>query len=126
MNYVANLVVQDGNTNSLYFIPGWRILSSRTAAVNADEHRIALRIGWIDTNGNGKVDFLTSMVLVEIMLIIILCFKIAQEPGLKNTVQIHHKILELLIQVILSGAMVSTIIFITVLRFILLPRFTNI
>ncbi|MEK3759496.1 MULTISPECIES: hypothetical protein [unclassified Paenibacillus] len=56
VNYTANQVIQDGNTNPLYFKSGWRILSSRTAAVNSDEHRIALRIGWVDTNGNGKVD----------------------------------------------------------------------
>jgi hypothetical protein len=64
----AALVVKDGNTNSLYFKPGWKILSSRTAAVTDEEHRIAYRVGWIDINGNGKVDIGTDIVDFHFML----------------------------------------------------------
>ncbi|OMD98587.1 hypothetical protein BSK63_29965 [Paenibacillus odorifer] len=66
--YTAGLVVQDGNTNPLYFKPGWRILPGRTAAINSDEHRIALRVGWIDSNGNGKVDIPEDNVDYHFML----------------------------------------------------------
>ncbi|MBY0205704.1 hypothetical protein J2T16_004947 [Paenibacillus intestini] len=64
----AALVVKDGNTNGLYFKPGWKILSSRTAAVTADEHRIAYRVGWIDANNNGKVDVGIDVVDFHFML----------------------------------------------------------
>lgn len=68
VNYTASLVAADGNTNPLYFKSGWRILSSRTAAVNDDEHRIALRVGWIDYNGDGKVDLSGDIVDYHFML----------------------------------------------------------
>jgi hypothetical protein len=35
-------------------------LSSRTAAINSEEHRIALRVGWHDYNKNGHVDLATN------------------------------------------------------------------
>lgn len=68
VNYTAGLVVKDGNYNGLYFKPGWKTLSSRTAAVTDEEHRIAFRIGWIDANGNGKVDLGADLVDYHFML----------------------------------------------------------
>lgn len=64
----AALVVKDGNTNGLYFKPGWKILSSRTAAVTDEEHRIAYRVGWIDANNNGKVEVGIDVVDFHFML----------------------------------------------------------
>lgn len=64
VNVVAQAVIADGETNQLYFkgskapttYAKWRILTSRTAPINAEEHRIALRVGWHDFNSNGHVD----------------------------------------------------------------------
>lgn len=55
-NVGAALIIKDGTSNQLYLKSGWKKLSSRTAAVTSEEHRIAFRVGWIDANGNGKVD----------------------------------------------------------------------
>lgn len=62
VNVVANAVIADGNTNQLYlkgnppYYPQWRTISSATASINSDEHRIAVRVGWVDANRNGHVD----------------------------------------------------------------------
>ncbi|NEW04889.1 hypothetical protein GK047_02500 [Paenibacillus sp. SYP-B3998] len=68
INYTAGLIVNDGNYNQLYLKDSWRILSSRTAAINSDEHRIAFRVGWIDTNKNGKVDISSDLVDYHFMV----------------------------------------------------------
>lgn len=68
VNYTAGLVVADGNTNGLYFKSPWRTLSGLTSAVNSDEHRIALRVGWIDLNNNGTVDISSDLVDYHFML----------------------------------------------------------
>ncbi|MCL6663402.1 hypothetical protein [Paenibacillus amylolyticus] len=60
----AALVVNDGN----HFKPGWKVLSSRTAAITDEEHSIAYRVGWIDANNNGKVDVGVDVVDFHFML----------------------------------------------------------
>ncbi|MBP1996059.1 hypothetical protein [Paenibacillus eucommiae] len=68
VNYTAGLIVDDGEYNQLYLKNNWRILSSRTATINSDEHRIAFRVGWIDTNNNGVVDVSSDLVDYHFMV----------------------------------------------------------
>lgn len=68
VNYTSSLVVSDGNSNPLYLKSPWKKLSSRTAAVTAEEHRIAFRVGWIDANNNGVVDLNADLVDYHFML----------------------------------------------------------
>lgn len=64
VNVMANAVIADGEITQLYFkgsmtgttYSKWRILSSKTASVSSEEHRIALRVGFHDYNDNGHVD----------------------------------------------------------------------
>ncbi|MBT2284138.1 hypothetical protein J7E78_11375 [Paenibacillus polymyxa] len=67
-NVGAALIIKDGTSNPSYLKSGWKKLSSRTAAVTDEEHRIAFRVGWIDANGNGKVDVGADLVDYHFML----------------------------------------------------------